>query len=87
LAALELEGTAEGATCEIEGPLPAVAERARRLLADLDSLFDAEARRLAPRIAVAHSELVAPPVLLAEAREHYVDALGFRRFLDLLAAG
>jgi ATP-dependent Lhr-like helicase len=85
LSALGLGGKAEGATCEIPAPLPAVAERARRLLDDLDAVLDAEARRLAPRIRVNHPDLVAPAVRLAEAREHHVDGDGFGRFLALVS--
>lgn len=85
LAALALRGTAEGATCELEAPLAVVSEQARRLLADFDEVLGTEAGRLAPRIPLAHPELVAPAVLLAEAREHHVDADGLRQFFSLLA--
>jgi ATP-dependent helicase Lhr and Lhr-like helicase len=85
LAALGVEGRAEGATCEIASPLPVVAERARALLDEFDAVLDADARRVAPQLQVRFPDLVAPAVLLAEARRFHVDADGLHRFLTLVA--
>jgi hypothetical protein len=46
---------------------------------------EAEAVRKAAGIAMRHPELVAPSVLLAEAREFHVDADGLRRSLAMIA--
>jgi ATP-dependent helicase Lhr and Lhr-like helicase len=85
LAALGAEGRAEGASCEIGAPLPDVAGRAQALLDDFDATLDTEASRVAPQLRVRYPELVAPTVLLAEARRFHVDAHGLHRFLSLLA--
>ena len=44
-----------------------------------------EAVRESTTLAMRHRELVAPSVLLAEAREYYVDNTGLRQVLSLIA--
>lgn len=85
LAALEMDGHAEGASCELVGGLPALAQRARSLLGSFDAVLDTEAGRVAPQLQVRYPELVPPAVLLAEARRFHVDSDGLHRFLTLLA--
>lgn len=84
LAAMESEGTPEGASCMVERPLDDARDRAASLLEDLPAAFDAEARRLAPQLDPAHPELVAHSVLVAEARAFHVDEDGVYRALRLL---
>ena len=85
LAALTVEGHAEGATCELNAPLPVLAERSRALLDDFDAVLDDQAARVAPQLAIRYPELVPQSVLLAEARRFHVDAHGLHRFLTMLA--
>jgi hypothetical protein len=82
---LGVDGHVEGSTFEIESPLALLAAKAQSLLSDFDAALDAEASRVAPQLQVRHPELVAPSVLLAEARRFHVDVHGIHQVLTLLA--
>jgi hypothetical protein len=85
LAALDMEGSAEGPTCHITAPLEAVVDEARRLLEELEKVYAAEAVLQSTKIVIRNPELVAPSVLLAEANEYYVDRVGISRTISLIA--
>jgi ATP-dependent Lhr-like helicase len=85
LAAVGADGSADGPTCRIKLPLQATAIAARRALDRWEQVVDAEAARQATKLAVRHPDLVAPSVLLAEAREFHVDTDGLRAALSLIA--
>ncbi len=85
LAALDLDGSADGPSCRFNAPLPVVTDRARLAVEAWDEVVEAEAARQSTKLAVRHRELVAPSVLLAEAREYYVDRDGLRQALSLVA--
>ncbi|MDQ1393799.1 MAG: ATP-dependent helicase Lhr and Lhr-like helicase, partial [Acidimicrobiaceae bacterium] len=87
LAALAIDGMVDGPSCHLDGNIGDVAQRANRLLQDLDAVFDAEALRQSARLVVRHPELVAPSVLLAEARQYHVDRVGIAQTLRMIAAG
>lgn len=86
LHALDLEGHAEGATCEISASPIVISTRAQALLSRFDAVLDAEAARVATQLQIRHRDLVAPAVLAAEARRFHVDASGLHRFLTMLAS-
>jgi ATP-dependent Lhr-like helicase len=85
LAATGIDGTVDGPTLRFQAAPTTVASRATELLADLDSVFAAEAVRRSAVVAIRHRELVAPSVLLAEARQYHVDEDGIKRTLQLMA--
>lgn len=85
LAALGLVGSADGPTVTIDAPLPIVGAAAHRALDAWDATCQAEAVRQASKLAVRHPDLVAPAVMLAEAREFHVDRVGLRLALELIA--
>lgn len=85
LNALGLEGRSDGPTLHVFAAPSEVRRRATNSIADLASVLDAEAARLADVMPVAHRSLSAPSVLLAEAREFEVDAVGIEAVLTLLA--
>lgn len=85
LSALDLEGVVEGATCTVHASLDVVRSRAAEALSDLSVVLDREATRVAPEIPLAHPELTAPSVLLAEARAFHVDAEGLEQVLTMVA--
>ena len=85
LAAAGADGSADGPTCRMKSSLEATATAARRALDSWEQVVEAEAARQATKLAVRHPELVAPSVLLAEAREFHVDTDGLRGALSLIA--
>jgi ATP-dependent Lhr-like helicase len=85
LAALDVEGTAGGPSCEVAAPLREVRRRASECLADLGTVLEAEAWRHATRLRLRHPELVTSQVLLDEARQYHVDDAGIRGVLSLAA--
>lgn len=87
LHALGCNGDAEGATCTFELPLGELSARAADALARFDGVMAAEAARIAPSLPVRFPDLVAPTLLVDEAREFHVDDDGFRAVFELLAGG
>lgn len=85
LSALDADGQAEGTTCTFTGSLPQLRDRAAVALDDFDTIMDAEAERAAPTLNVRHRDLLPAAVVVAEAREFHVDAVGLRRVLTLVA--
>lgn len=85
LSALGLGGSADGPSFRIGATLAEAEPKARGALDRWDQVVEAEAVRKAAGIAIRHPELVAPSVLLAEAREFHVDTDGLRRSLVMIA--
>jgi len=85
LHALGIDGRAEGPTLRIFSTPAEVRSRAAKCVANLDSVLDREAARLSDLMPITYRELSAPSVILAEARQFEVDALGTEAVLTLLA--
>lgn len=85
LHALDIDGTTDGPTLQLFVGTGEVRQRAEAAIASLPSVLDNEARRLAESMSVAHRNLCALDVLVAEAREFAVDRAGIEAVLTLLA--
>lgn len=87
LAALRLDGRADGPTLSVRAHVTDVRTAAADALGRFDALVDAEAERQVQALRGRHLELSAPSVLLAEARQFHVDVEGMRAVLELMAGG
>jgi ATP-dependent Lhr-like helicase len=87
LAAIGMDGTADGPTLSIDGSLEAVSAAAARALDRFDDIVEREAERQVTALSSRHVDLSASSVLLAEARQFHVDTEGIRAVLELLAGG